>query len=132
VLFEHFSESSAWQLHEDTELVLDSLLNRGLILGLGTNYDSRIETVLAGMPALVPLKDRVVVSAAIGYRKPAAEFFVELVRSAGCAAQEVLFVGDDLENDYDGAFAAGLEAVLLDPQGRSTVSRRIERLSELM
>ena len=51
--------------------------------------------------------DRVVVSAAVGYRKPAAEFFREVVRVAGCEPREVLFVGDDMENDYEGATAAG-------------------------
>jgi putative hydrolase of the HAD superfamily len=73
-----------------------------------------------------------VVSAAIGFRKPATKFFEKVVAIAGCSPREVLFVGDDLENDYEGAIAAGLEAVLLDPRGRSSVPRRIERLSDLL
>lgn len=131
-LFEHFAQPSAWRVHDEAERVLELLSQRGLILGLGTNYDSRVEQVIAGLPALAPLKDRVVVSAAVGFRKPAPEFFHEVVRSAGYEPYEVLFVGDDVENDYEGARVAGLEAVLFDPQERATAPRRIERLQELI
>jgi putative hydrolase of the HAD superfamily len=45
----------------------------------------------------------------------------------------VLFVGDDLGNDYEGATAAGLPALLLDPQGRYPhVPHRIASLAELV
>jgi FMN phosphatase YigB (HAD superfamily) len=35
----------------------------------------------------------------------------------GLAAKEILFVGDDRANDYDGALAAGLQAALIDEGG---------------
>jgi putative hydrolase of the HAD superfamily len=131
-LFEHFSRPSAWQVPSDCDSLLHVLNERGLILGMGTNYDSRVESVIAGLPVLAPLRDRLVVSAAIGYRKPAAQFFQELVRTVGCESRQVLYVGDDVENDYKGAIAGGLEAVLFDPAGKSSASRRIERLAELI
>jgi putative hydrolase of the HAD superfamily len=112
-LFDHFSRASSWRLHDGAEAVFRKLRDRGLILGMGTNYDSRIGSVIAGMPALAVL-DRVVVSASIGRRKPAQEFFQEVVRLAGCAPREVLFVGDDRDNDYDGSRAAGLQALLIE------------------
>ena len=112
-LFDHFAKPSAWKVHKEAETVFGKLRERGAILGMGTNYDSRVRSVLEGIPILASLLDRVVVSAAIGFRKPAPEFFREVVRRAGCAPREVLFVGDDLENDYEGARAAGLEAVVL-------------------
>ncbi|HEY3789163.1 MAG TPA: HAD-IA family hydrolase [Urbifossiella sp.] len=130
-LFDHFALPAAWQLHEDAECVFRSLGNRGVRIGMGTNYDSRVRSVIAGLPGLAPLQDRVVVSAAIGFRKPAPEFFQEVARTMGCEPRHVLFVGDDVENDFEGASAAGMEAVLLDPRGQSTLPRRIERLREL-
>ena len=39
-----------------------------------------------------------------------------MVLIAGCPAQ-VLYVGDDVHNDIDGAVAAGMSAVLFDPKG---------------
>ena len=114
-LFDHFAKPSAWKVHEEAETVFVKLRERGVVLGVGTNYDSRVWSVLEGIPILAPLLERVVVSAAIGFRKPAAEFLQEAVRRAGCEPSEVLFVGDDRENDHDGALAAGLETVLLTP-----------------
>lgn len=114
-LFEHFARPSAWTVNADAAAVLPALRDRGLILGLASNYDARLESVLAGHPELAPLRERVVISAAVGFRKPAAEFFREVVRAAGCDPREVLLVGDDLGNDYEGATAAGMEAVLLVP-----------------
>ena len=132
-LFEHFAKPDAWRVAPDAAQVLGMLLERGLSVGVGSNYDSRLVSVLDGLPELAPLCDRVVVSAAVGYRKPAQEFFREVVRVADCQAQQVLFVGDDIENDYTGATAAGLNAVLLDDRDRyPLLQNRIERLTQLM
>ena len=130
-LFEHFAQPTSWRLHSDAERVLEALQQRGVKLGLGTNFDSRVHRVIAGFPTLAPLQGRVVVSSAVGFRKPAKEFFDEVVRVAGCAANEVLFVGDDLRNDYEGARAAGLAAVLFDSLERANVER-IPSLLELI
>ena len=81
---------------------------------------------------LVP-NTRLVISSEVGWRKPAPEFFAALCRSAGVPAECVLYVGDDPANDYAGAEAAGLRAVLLDRTGRGAdaVPRRMERLADL-
>lgn len=131
-LFEHFAMPTSWQVHDQAAAVFAVLRERGLLLGMGTNYDSRINRVIAGLPVLAPLADRVAVSAAIGFRKPAAEFFRHAARMMGCSPREILFVGDDEQNDYRGAIAAGLEAVLFDPREESTVPHRISELSELI
>lgn len=132
-LFDHFADPAAWAVTPDAAAVFTALRDRGLALGLASNYDARLRPVVDGHPELAPLRDRVVISAAVGYRKPAAEFFREAVRVAGCEPGEVLLVGDDLENDYEGATAAGLKAVLLDERGHHThVDRRIRSLAELI
>jgi putative hydrolase of the HAD superfamily len=132
-LFDHFAQPSAWQLAADATEVLSALHHRGLVLGLGSNYDQRLWSVLAGFPELDPLRPRVLISASVGVRKPGAGFFNEAARSAGCELAQVLFVGDDYDNDYAGATAAGLPAVLLDPHARyADVPHRITRLAELL
>jgi putative hydrolase of the HAD superfamily len=131
-LYDHFSKPAAWRVDPHAELLFAKLRDRGLIVGMGSNYDARLWPVLADFPELAALGERVVISAAVGFRKPAAEFFREVVRLAGCEPREVLFVGDDLENDYEGATAAGLTAVLVDGQDRhAVVERRIRRLADL-
>src|SRR5262249_4228949 len=82
-LFPHFAEPSAWRVNRDAAAVFAHLRERGITLGIGSNYDARLLRVLAGHPDLAPLWERVVVSAAFGHRKPSAEFFRAVARSAG-------------------------------------------------
>lgn len=129
-LWEHFARPESWRVNPDAGEVLASLAARGVILGMGTNYDARVNRVLAGLPELAPVAERLVVSAAVGWRKPAEEFFVEVIRAAGCPADAILFVGDDRENDFEGARAAGLFARHLDPSGANDGA--IRSLRELL
>lgn len=132
-LFDHFSRPGAWRVNPDAAFVFDRLASRGIILGLASNYDSRLLSVLDGSPELAPLRGRVVISASVGFRKPAREFFREVVRLAGRAPAEVLFVGDDFENDYEGAADTGLNAVLLAPRAKEPKANRVVRdLRELL
>lgn len=131
-LFVHFARPDAWRVNPDLGPVLEALRGRGLVLGVGSNYDARLWPLVAAFPELAPLRDRVAISAAVGFRKPAPEFFAEVVRLAGCEPGQVLFVGDDVANDYEGATAAGLDAVLLDDRGRHPdIDRRVERLTDI-
>lgn len=49
-----------------------------------------------------------------GLRKPHPAIFTLAVAKAGVPAGRVLFVGDDLANDYEGPRAFGMQALLLD------------------
>jgi putative hydrolase of the HAD superfamily len=132
-LFDHFASPAAWRVAPDAAEVLASLSNRGLLVGLGSNYDDRLWSVLDGFPELAPVRERVLISSVVGVRKPGAGFFLEAARAAGCDVSEVLFVGDDLDNDYRGATAAGMPAVLLDPRSsHPDIAERITRLRELL
>lgn len=116
-LYEHFAQPWAWRVVEEAEAVLAALQSRGLIVGVASNYDARLRRVLAGLEELAAVRQRVVLSAEVGYRKPAAAFFAAVVAQATCSANEMLYVGDDPANDYAGARAAGLQAVLYRPAG---------------
>ena len=132
-LYGHFATPAAWVCPPDATATFESLHALGLTLGLASNYDARLLTVVAGRPELARLAGNVLVSAALGVRKPGRAFFDAVVASAGCAAADILFVGDDLDNDYAGATAAGMRAVLLDPADKfPEVSRRVRSLGEVV
>jgi putative hydrolase of the HAD superfamily len=113
-LFEHFSRPHAWRCDADVAATMDSLAARGYVLGLASNYDRRLRSVVAGLPGLGRLR-HLIISSEIGWRKPAAQFFCALCQAIALPAETILYVGDDPSNDYEGARAAGLRAALFDP-----------------
>lgn len=132
-LYQHFAQPTAWTVPPTAAECIARLHARGVPLGLASNYDSRLESVVAGTPALHPLRDRLVISSLVGVRKPGGRFFEAVVSVAGCDPADILFVGDDPENDYGGAAAAGLQAVLLDETGKHEQIRpRVRSLVELV
>ena len=116
-LFQHFSRPEAWLCEADAATTIEALAQQGYALGMASNYDRRLRSVVAGLPALRPLH-HLLISSEIGWRKPAAQFFSALCRAFDLPAEAILYVGDDPANDYEGARAAGLHAVLFDPQGK--------------
>lgn len=131
-LYEHFARPAAWRTDPDARATLSVLTARGYQLGIASNFDDRLVGLVAANPVL-QLARNVIVSAAVGWRKPAAEFFAAVGRELGMDSPSILFVGDDRDNDYDGARRAGMPAVLFDPRGRASADvRRIGRLSELL
>ena len=128
-LWDHFSHPAAWRCLPGVEPVMTELKRGGLTVGLASNFDRRLRTVVAGLPSLAAIGPAII-SAEVGWRKPAAEFYEALVRALGCRRDEVLLVGDDFQNDFAGATGAGLRAVLLDAASRADVAS-IPRLSDL-
>lgn len=57
--------------------------------------------------------DAILISAEVGVEKPAPAFFDRVVRSAKSRPEEILYVGDRLDNDVLPARAAGMRTVLL-------------------
>ncbi len=131
-LWNGFSQPSAWAVNPEASTVLTQLARRGLILGVASNFDSRLFSLVGQIPELANIRDRCVVSSVVGWRKPAPRFFEAVVRAADVPAQCILFVGDDLRNDVQGAMAAGLRAILYDPDEKLENEHRIRRLRDLL
>ena len=122
-LYAHFARPDAWRCTSGTEEVLNALASRGHVLGLASNFDRRLRHLVEGLPPLRPIR-HLVISSEVDWRKPAPEFYTEMCRQAGTPASEILYVGDDFVNDYEGAQAAGMRAVLLDPRHRMAIPAR--------
>jgi putative hydrolase of the HAD superfamily len=132
VLFDHFSHGHAWRYEPDLDTVTQDLRRRGFQLGLASNYDARLRQVVAELPVLATLHP-LVISSEVGWRKPAPEFFQFVCRRLGLSPHQVLYVGDDLVNDYAAARKTGLQAVLFDPEVRAPILPfRINRLGDLV
>jgi putative hydrolase of the HAD superfamily len=128
-LWNHFMRPEAWCMIGGAEETLRGLSH--LTLGVASNFDRRLHQVLDGIRQPITFLRRVI-SSEFGWRKPSPAFFVEVARSAGCEAKQIVFVGDRRDLDYEPASAAGMRAVLFDPFATARNVRRIGKLSELL
>ena len=117
-LWDHFGRPSAWAAFPDVAPALAKLSAAGLPVRVASNFDGRLRGVLLGLEGLEHLADGVVISSEVGYRKPHPEFYRAACASLGLAADRVLCVGDDPENDLRGPRRAGIRALLVDRDGR--------------
>lgn len=111
---EHEVWRARYTVLASAQALLESLRGRGLKTGLVGNSwpdPGRILRADAESLGLAPLLDTTVFSADLGIRKPAPEPFLAACRELGVAPETVLFVGDDLVNDVQGAAAAGMTTV---------------------
>ncbi|HJQ73999.1 MAG TPA: HAD family hydrolase [Gaiellaceae bacterium] len=92
-------------LHPDALPCIEALRARGLRLGAAGNMHAHHEAFLR------PHVDFVGSSERWGVEKPAPGFFARIVEEAGVPAEEILYVGDRVDNDVVPALAAGLHAV---------------------
>jgi len=92
-------------LHADALPCLAALRMRGLRLGAAGNMHSHHEDFLR------PHVDFVGSSERWGVEKPDAGFFAQVVEAASVPTDEILFVGDRVDNDVVPAQAAGLHAL---------------------
>jgi len=106
-LRENFDEDD---LYPDVRPALERLRDRGLHVLVAGNQPVQAEAALRAMD--LPVAD-IHVSDAWGVAKPERAFFTRVVEEAGCAAEEILYVGDRVDNDVVPAREAGLRAALL-------------------
>jgi len=117
-------------LFPETFDVLNQLKTLGLKLGVISNFDTRIYSVLEAL-GIRRFFDTVTVSSEAGYSKPQREIFDLAVRSLGIPASDVLLVGDSLRDDVEAALRAGLAAILIDRSGRYQSQSHLRRISSL-
>jgi putative hydrolase of the HAD superfamily len=130
-LFDRFGKPEVWRCADEASGLLAELHRLGYRQALASNFDRRLRNVIAPLP-IAPYVDLIVVSSEVGWRKPAPEFFRGLAGTLRLPMDAILFVGDDLENDYKPAVTVGMQAVLVDPVQRHVdVEGRIEKLADL-
>lgn len=130
-LFAYFARPTAWACFPEVGAALRRLRQAGYRLAVGSNFDARLNAVMDGLPELAPIELRII-SSEVGCRKPSPRFFDALRQQAGCAAGEILFVGDDPEADVAAAQAVGLAALQIDRNHASDQNRTLRSLDDLV
>lgn len=112
-LFDFFSDPAHWTADPDAIQVLRTIRERGLVLGVISNFDYRLYRILEGL-GLSPWLDSITISSEAGYAKPSPRLFEAALERHRIAPAEALHVGDSEHLDIAGASAAGLAAVLIN------------------
>ncbi len=117
---------------------LDALQAQRIRLGIVTNGTVRSQTAKIEVLALAPYMTTIVISEALGTKKPDPAIFAHALTEIGTAAQHTWFVGDHPVNDVLGAASCGLTSVWMQgshtwPSGEHTQpARQIHRLPALL
>ena len=125
-LYDRFARAESWRLFPDTLPILRELKRRGRILGIVSNWDSRLFRICEGLE-LTPHLDFILASAVVGVAKPNSRIFQEALKRAQVLPEEAVHVGDSLADDVRGAEGAGIRAILLDRSGSRPVESPVIR-----
>jgi putative hydrolase of the HAD superfamily len=129
-VYDKFKDSAGWILFPETLEVLDHLKTRGVKLGVISNFDSRVYTVMRSLE-IFDFFDAITISSESGFAKPHPGIFEAAVRALGTPASEILLVGDSLHDDVEAATRAGLAAILIDRFGRYQSATHVHRIASL-
>lgn len=109
-------EALRFAAYPDAPVALAGLRARGVSLVVVSNWDVSLSRVLREV-GLEEAVDGVVTSAHVGSPKPKRAIFDAALALAGVPPDRAVHVGDSIEDDVHGAFAAGIRPVLLRREG---------------
>jgi putative hydrolase of the HAD superfamily len=111
-LYDHFATAEPWFVYPDICPSLQHWHTQGIELGVVSNFDSRLYTVLPAL-GLAEFFTSVTISTEVGAAKPDPKVFAVALSKHNCPASAAWHVGDSFREDYEGAKAAGLRGIWL-------------------
>ena len=141
-LWHFFAVPENWRVFTDVAECLSQLKQRGYYVAIASNFDSRLIPIVDHFKELSAFDD-VFCSASLGFRKPDPAFYQQALqkvsRSLGAQfpPEEIVFVGDCIENDFHGPRRMGWSAFWLDRAGEPggevdcPPTRRLTSLAQL-
>jgi putative hydrolase of the HAD superfamily len=111
-LYNHFGTAQPWFVYPDVSPALHRWQQMGIEMGVVSNFDSRIYAVLQALD-LVQFFTSVTICSQVGAAKPDEKIFATSLQKHQCDAPDAWHIGDNLKEDYQGAKAAGLRAILV-------------------
>ncbi len=127
---EKILEAARYTLYPDALQTLQTLQRRGYKSYILSNNFPELEQVVAAL-GLSPYFAGVLVSGKIGYDKPRPEIFAAAKAAAGNPAASVM-IGDNVQDDLEGAKAAGFMAVGVHGRCSPLADHCVEELAELL
>lgn len=104
-------------VYPDVVPALQSLRARGKQLGIISNFSPNCEPLLKQL-GIAAYFDFFIVSGIVGIEKPDPRIFELAVRASGQLHAELVYIGDSIFHDVEGAQNAGISGVLIDRSNR--------------
>lgn len=111
-----FAQPTVWRLFPECVPVLQTLRQRGYRVGIISNWDSRLLTLLEGLGVMAHVQ-HVTVSGLVGWEKPHQAIFQHAMDAMSVSPERAVHIGDNLLADAQGAQQAGLQPLWLQRQG---------------
>jgi len=131
-------EIESWKLYPDTMMLLSTLKDMDLKLGLVSNAsDQTAITVIIDRLNIARFFDAVVTSAQLRLRKPKPEIFEKALEFLRVNPSEVVMVGDTVKGDVGGAKNLGMKAILVkrvksEIEGGADADAVVENLADIL
>ena len=107
-------EIESWKLYPDATMLMSTLKDMSLKLGLVSNASSNmVITVIIDRLNIARFFDIIVTSAQLRLRKPRPEVFNKALESLRVNSNESVMVGDTIKGDIGGAKSLGMKAILV-------------------
>lgn len=129
-LLDLLSSPQGYALFEDTRMTLERMIRRGYRLGIISNWESWLPTLLAEL-GLAEYFDSVTISGVCGLEKPDCRIFHLALAESGFRPGEVVYVGDRPAHDIEPALKIGITPILLDRHVRYPLDLRYHTISSL-
>ncbi|MFI6168807.1 HAD family hydrolase [Nocardia sp. NPDC051052] len=115
-------------LYPDVRPALSKLRDMGVWVGIVGNQTVRSGQILR---SLALPTDFIATSDDWGVEKPSPEFFAKVIEVAPCSGDEIVYVGDRIENDIAPAKAAGMRTAYIQRGPWGWIHRDKPEVSEL-
>jgi putative hydrolase of the HAD superfamily len=119
-------QERAWTLFPETIEVLEHLQAKKYPMGLISNFDSRIESILKNLK-IFHFFQTITYSSETGFAKPSIQIFQQALKKAGCTPKDAIHIGDHIVFDVQGAQNAGMQAFFIDRSGSKKTSNNVIR-----
>jgi REG-2-like HAD superfamily hydrolase len=110
---ERFQHGEFEALFDDVIPTLTAFRARGKRLGILSNFSPNLESLLRQL-GIHHFFSFFVVSGIVGVEKPDPRIFDVTVRAANCPREEIVYIGDSIFHDMEGAHNAGIAGILVD------------------
>ncbi|WP_414542373.1 HAD-IA family hydrolase [Nostoc sp. CCY0012] len=117
-LYIHFGTPEPWFIYPDVLASLENWRRWGIELGILSNFDSRIYSVLQGL-GLSSYFSSVTISTQVRAAKPDPQIFTVALEKHNCPPEAAWHIGDSILEDYQGAKSAGLRGIWINREKKS-------------